>query len=127
MDSGSIGHSRFIALLTQRFPEIFANVGDCARRLLHPEMGTVAQATQLAINAGDHETVRKHFEFIDEVLQDAAPDVENAVYVSYLENLRFDESEAESACARKLLPPRLRQALVDLEAHWQNISRQRDT
>jgi hypothetical protein len=58
-----------------------------------------------------------HFQFIDEVFRDAAPDVENAVNVSYLESLRFEGRKTGPANARELLTPRLRQALVDLEEY----------
>ena len=54
---------------------------------------------------------------MDEVLRDAAPEVENAVNVSYLEHLRFEGRKAGPAKARELLTPRLRQALAKLEAY----------
>ena len=73
--------------------------------------------TQAAIDARDNETVKRHFRFIDEVFRDVAPDVESAVKVSYLENLRFDGRKAGPTQARGLLPPRLHQALVDLEEY----------
>ena len=112
-----IDHPRFIALLTDRFPEVAASIDECSQGLLHPEMGTLARATQAAIEERDKATVVRHFQFIDEVFRDAAPDVENAVNVSYLENLRFDSAAAASMKARELLPPRLRQALTELEEY----------
>ena len=39
------------------------------------------------------------------------------VNVSYLENLRFDGRKAGPTRARRLLPPRLHQVLVDLEEY----------
>jgi len=125
MKAELIGYPQFIARLTERYPEIAASVDECSRGLLHCEMGTVARVTQAAIDAGDKETLRQHFAFIDEVFQNAAPDVENAIYVSYLENLWFDGCEGESMHARPLLPPRLQQALMDLEAHWEKINSQK--
>lgn len=112
-----IDHQRFISLVGEHFLDIAASIDDCRRGLLHPEMGAFAHATRAAIDAQDHETVLRHFRFIDEVFRNAAPDVENAVYVSYLENLRFEGHNAELMKARALLTPGLRQALSDLEAH----------
>ena len=43
------------------------------------------------------------------------------VYVSYLENLRFEGRKASPTKARELLPPRLHQALVELEDHLAKI------
>lgn len=111
------GRERFIALLAERFPEVSAAIDDCSQGLLHLEMATLARATQAAIDDQDRDTVRRHFQFIDEVFRQAASDVENAVNVSYLENLRFEGRKAAPTKARELLTPRLRQALAELEEY----------
>src|SRR5262249_28827747 len=108
---------RFITLLTERFPTVAGDIDDCSQGLLHLEMATLARATQRAIDTQDKETVQQHFRFIDEIYPDATPEVENAVHVSYLENLRFEGRKAGPTKARELLSPRLRQALTDLEAY----------
>ena len=115
--SRNIDRERFIALLNEQFPEVAAKIDDISEGLLHLEMATFSRETQAAIDAQDNETVKRHFRFIDEAFRDAAPDVENAVNVSYLENLRFDGRKAGLTQARGLLPPRLHQALVDLEEY----------
>jgi hypothetical protein len=121
MEAKTVDHNRFIALFTEWFPEVAATISDCSKGLLHPEMATLARATQAAIDGADEDTVRRHFQFVDDVFQRAAPDVENAVYVSYLENLRFEGRKARATNARELLTPRLRQALAELEAHLERI------
>jgi hypothetical protein len=123
MTISTIDHPRFIALLTQQFPDVVASIDVCSQGLLHCEMGTFARATQEAIDAGDKATIQRHFAFIEEVFGIAAPDVKNAVYVSYLENLRFDGRKAGPANATQYLSPRLKQAFAELETHWQNIMR----
>jgi hypothetical protein len=112
-----IDHPRFIALLTERFPAVAGDIDDCSRGLLHLEMAALARATQAAIDSGDRETMRQHFEFIDKVFCQATPDVENAVWVSYLENLRFESGTVGTAEARTLLTSRLRQALAELDEY----------
>src|SRR4051794_6732374 len=89
--------------------------------LLHQEMATLARASQEAIDSQDNATVRAHFEFIDEVLREAATDVENAVHVSYLENLHFRGRKAGLMNARELLTPRLEKGLADLEEHLDRV------
>jgi len=116
-----IDHQRFIALLTERFPEVAASIDDCSQGLLHLEMATLACATQAAIDGEDKATVLQHFQFIDEVFRDAGPDVENAVNVSYLENLRFEGCKAAPTKARELLTPRLQQALAELHEYLARI------
>jgi hypothetical protein len=119
--AGSIDHQRFISLLTAQFPDVTMDIPESMRGLLHLEMATLARATQAALDGQDWETVQRHFRFIDEVFRDAASDVENAVYVSYLENLRFEGRKAGTTRARELLPPRLQRALVDLEAYLERL------
>jgi hypothetical protein len=119
--SERIDHPRFVSLLTARFPEVAAAIDDCSQGLLHLEMATLARATQAAIDNQDKETIVRHFQFVDEVFRDAAPDVENAVNVSYLENLRFEGRKAAPTKARDLLTPRLRQALIELEEYLARI------
>ena len=115
--SERIDHPRFIALLSSRFPEVAAAIDDCSQGLLHLEMATLARATQAAIDNQDKATIARHFQFVDEVFREAAPDVENAVDVSYLESLRFEGQKAAPTRARDLLTARLRLALIALEEY----------
>ncbi|MDR3623212.1 MAG: hypothetical protein P4L85_27915 [Paludisphaera borealis] len=119
--SKAIDRERFVALLNERFPEVAAQIDDISEGLLHLEMATFSRATQAAIDSQDEEAVKRHFRFIDEVFRDAAPDVENAVNVSYLEHLRFEGRKAGPTKARGLLPPRLHQALIELEEYLANL------
>lgn len=107
----------FIAMLTERLPEVAAAIDECSQGLQHLEMATLARATQAAIDDHDRDKVRGHFQFVDEVFRQAAPDVENAVNVSYLKNLRFEGRKAGPTKARELLTPRLRQAQAELEEY----------
>ena len=120
-----IDHEQFLALLTERFPEVAATIDDISQGLLHLEMATFARATQAAIDAAEIETIKRHFKFADEIFRDAAPDVENAINVSYLENLRFEGRKAKRAKARELLPPRLKTALTELEAYLTELFRKK--
>jgi len=116
-----IDRDRFIALIAERFPDVAAAIDDCSQGLLHLEMATLARATQAAIDEGDRDAVRRYFAFIDEVFRDATPDVENAVNVSYLENLRFEGRKAGPTRARELLTPRLGQALSELDDYLDRL------
>jgi len=115
--SERIDHPRFITLLTSRFPDVAAAIDNCSQGLLHLEMATFARTTQTAMDNQDKTTVVRHFQFVDEVFRDATPDVENAVNVSYLENLRFEGRKAAPMKSRELLPPRLLEALIKLEEY----------
>lgn len=59
---------------------------------------------------------------IDELFCDAPPDLENAIYVSYLENVFLGRDEERYRAARSSLSGRLQAALADLEDHWKKIA-----
>jgi hypothetical protein len=82
-----MNHAAFDRLLTAEFPEAASELDAKDRALLHIEMAAVARATSRAIESGDAAEIARHFTVMETVLSSAAADVENAVYVSYLENV----------------------------------------
>jgi len=120
--TNQIDHAAFERLLASTLPSVAAGIDDEDRSLLHMEMAAIARATCRAIENGDEESIRQHFEFIDSVFSKAAPDVENAVYASYLENVFLGEERPAFLRARRELPARLIAALWDQEAHWGSLN-----
>jgi hypothetical protein len=112
-----IDHERFIARLTEQFPAVAADVDECARGLLHLEVGTLARWTQAAISDEDKAAVKAYFAFIDVVFRRATPDVKNAVFVSFLEHLSFDGRHGKRIKARELLSLPLQEGLRELEQY----------
>jgi hypothetical protein len=88
---GGAGQIQFEQLLALRFPSVAAGLDDIERGLLHLEMAAFARATRSAIDRGDFAGVQRHLAFIDELFNDAAPDLENAIYVCYLKNTHDDQ------------------------------------
>jgi hypothetical protein len=118
---GAEGQRRFEELLANRFPRIGANLNEIERGLLHLEMAAFARATCAAIESGDLEEVERHLRFVDELFCSATPDLENAIYVSYLENEFLERDDERYRSTRSALSGRLEAALVDLEEHWKKI------
>lgn len=112
-----IDRDEFVAMMTERYPAIAAEIDDCARGLLHLEMGALAHAAQAAISDEDTASVREHLRFIDEVYRRATPEVKNAVHVSYLECLSFDGKHGKRINSRAMLSPALKAALRGLETY----------
>ncbi len=112
-----VDREAFIVMLTERYPAVAADIDECARGLLHLEMGTLARAAQSAISDEDTAAVREHFRFIGEVYRRATPEVKNAVHVSYLERLSFDGKHGMRIKAREMLSPALQAGLSGLEAY----------
>lgn len=113
--------SEFERLLAERFPAVAAEIDDFERGLLHMEMSVFARATCAAIDAGLKDEVQAHFAFVDELLTNVDSDLENAIYVSYLEDVFMREPDPRYDEARAMLPPRLQTALKEVEDHWSSL------
>jgi hypothetical protein len=114
-------------LLALRFPSIAGTLTEIERGLLHMEMGTFAMATRNAIESERTEEVAAHLAFVDELFGRAAPDLDNAIYVSYLENVFLGRDDARYRRARSTLSDRLRAGFVELEEGWKEFdARQRE-
>jgi hypothetical protein len=120
-----IDRERFVAMLTERYPAVAADIDECARGLLHLEMGTLARAAQAAISDEDKAAVRDYFAFIAEVFRLATPEVKNAVFVSFLECLGFDGRHGKRIGARQMLSPQLQAGLRGLEEYNAELFRRR--
>jgi hypothetical protein len=112
----------FVRLLSVRFPEVAAEIGDTERGLLHLEMAALARATCPAIDVSDFERVQDHFGFVDELLSDADPALANAVYVSYLENVFLGQTDPRFVLAQTMLSQCLQTALTDLKEDFERIA-----
>lgn len=113
----------FERMLGEQFPAVAAEIDDCERGLLHLEMAVLARATCRAIDTGDLHEVQAQIRFVDELFSEAGPDLENAVYVSYLENVFLGSDNLRYVSAREMLSKRLQTALADLEEHWKKIGK----
>ena len=87
--------------------------------LLHVQMGALSHLVQDAIDGADYARVERSYHLLESLLTDFGI-LENAVSVSFLENLDF-ESEPNGEKARSVLPPRLHQLLLELEEHMQSL------
>jgi hypothetical protein len=102
--------AQFIEQLGVEFPELREDIREHAG-LLHVQMGAFARITQTAMDVGDFETLRRQFMFADRFYRDAAPDLQNAFYVSYLEHLDFRGPHGERA--QSFMSSELRQGWQD--------------
>jgi hypothetical protein len=103
--------AQFIEQLVNEFPELMEEI-KADDGLLHMQMGSFALATQGAIDAGDFEKLRKQFTLADRFFQGAAPDLQNAFYVSYLEHLDFRGPNGQRA--QSFMSPSLRKGWQDI-------------
>jgi len=101
----NVDEQEFRKLLLQHFPELSEEIeGD--EGLVHLEMGTLESLANSFIKCGDLEGLKKTYEFIGDLARhqtEVHPDVINAIHVSFLEGLNFDNKKNGEA-AKSLLP-----------------------
>jgi len=114
-----IDEAEFLALVAAEFP-ILADEFAEEEGLFHVQMAAFSHLAQDAIERGDFATLKRCYNLADETMKNVSPSVENAIYVSFLENLDF-ESSPHGAEAERLLPPKLSEMLTELNEHWRQI------
>lgn len=116
---GAIGHSEFLDLLAAEFPEVAAEVREEGDGLLHLEAAAFRRATERAMDAGQHWAAERHFRFVEQVMREAAPDVENALGISYIEDLALGECTPQRYRAvKERMPAMLRAEMASIHPNW---------
>ena len=118
-----LAQAQFVQLVLAEFPQLHEEFAE-AEGLLHLEMGTFSRFAQDAIDRNDLDTLKRCYALLEGIMTTAPSDVENAIYVSFLEHLDFESSPFRSE-ARRLLPPVLKKALDQVEEHWERIGQSR--
>jgi hypothetical protein len=115
------GSSSFAGYLAIHFPQVAASIEVADLGVLHLEVAALKAATHEAISKRDWPAVRKHFAFVDSVLEIAETELHDAIGISYLVNLFYNETAINFAKARTLLPKRLGVALEIMERHYEEL------
>ncbi len=118
----SAAGSPFSRCLALHFPEVAASLDKADLGVLHLEVGALKVATRYAILRRDWPTVNMHFDFVDSVLETAETELHDAIGVSYLVNLFYNETSLNYAKARTLMPKRLAIALEIMERHYEELA-----
>jgi hypothetical protein len=114
-----IDHARFLDLLSAEFPEVIEAFTRYEKGLLHCEMGAFRRVAEQAMDTGRLWQAEKYFRFIERVLKEATPEVENAVEISFLEDLALGEfTEVRYRAIEERMPERLRAKLIRVNARW---------
>jgi hypothetical protein len=85
----------FIEAARVAFPEMSSAFDDDAG-LFHLQVGSLASHAQAAIDAGDRGEVERQFEFVRNASLAGDPEVQNALGVSYLEHLNFQDGKGSA-------------------------------
>jgi hypothetical protein len=114
----------FIEQLLTEFPELRDDV-ESEAGLLHNQMHAFTRLTNDAVAAGDYRALKRYFAFADRFFHHSDDFLENALSVSYLEDLDFTGRHGEGAEA--LLSAKLRQGRRQVLQYLDEITRKSDT
>lgn len=116
----------FMLALRVEFPALADELNDETwRGLVHLEASCLARHTRQAIDAGDEHEVQRCFDFVRLAWMAGDDAVCNALAVSYVEHLNFDDCKVRRSWAFDLLAPVLRQVAVELGAAPNKPTRER--
>ena len=114
-------HSDFTRRVLAEFPEIRPEIED-SDGLLHIEIGVLAEHAQSAKGRADWSTYERCMRLIDELFVSPDPQLENAIYVSFLEYLDFNGKRGAKAWS--LLSPRLQAGWHRVMEHLKKLGEQ---
>jgi hypothetical protein len=113
------GRDEFMARLTREFPDVVAAIDPCSSGLLHCEVAEFRRATEQAMDTGHLWAAERHFRLVEELLAVASPELQNALEVSYLEDLALGEwTPARYRAIRERMPKALRATLIGHCERW---------
>lgn len=115
-----IGPDQFRAMVEAEFPGTLAKAAKVyGGGILHIEMSTFGRTTREAIDSGKLWLAERHFRFIADIWPRADPELENAIDVSYVEELALSKATPQRhAAIRERMPPQLRAKLIEIHEQW---------
>ena len=96
--------AEFLKELKQLFPQLRSSVNQ-QHGLMHLEVHEFERFVNSRIAEGDRESVAKAFQFLDRVLKNGSSELKNAVAVSFLEHMNFEDGRVARSWAARLMPP----------------------
>lgn len=110
---GPYTHADFVRLALEAFPVLGDEFED-AEGLLHLQMHAFQRLTERAARSGDWDLFRRCVHLATELWQRPAPDLYNALNVSFLEHLNFEGPHGAEAWMRMT---------SDLKQGWEAMER----
>jgi hypothetical protein len=103
----------------EQFPEVLAAVGKYESGLLHCEVAVFRRLLEESLDAGRLWDAERYLRFVEEILPQADPDVENALEVSFLEDFALGEwSEARYKGIKERSPKSIQMKLAGYDERW---------
>jgi len=120
MTSGQIDFHAFTGVVIAEFPSLKEDLESDAG-LPYLQMSGLHRFTEQAMNKEDWQTVRRCLALLERFLKFGDSDLQNAVYVSFLEHI--DTSGKHWPTLKSLMPPIVLNAHANTQAYWAEHNR----
>jgi hypothetical protein len=111
-----------IQLIEQRFPSLSVDLHhETNEGLLHCQIGEFSRFAQDAIDARNEESWSQVISVFMELWSDCDDEVRNALNVSFLEHLRFEDKEIQRQWAFISMPKIMRDAWEEMDAYLRKL------
>ena len=85
----------FLKELEAQFPDAYTKIDDIDQGLLHLEMSAFRRWVESELASGGAWNCEKAFKFIETCLKHAGPELENAIEISFIEDLALGEHDIQ--------------------------------
>lgn len=89
--------------------------------LLHCQIGQFSRFAQATIDKQDRDSFRRICDLFVELFDDAEPQLENALNVSFLEHLDFSDRDISRSWGYRFMPTTMRQAFDEMADYSRKI------
>lgn len=114
-----VSHAEFIQLMVEQFPAVAEDALDEEwTDLIHLQVGCLARYANECVSTNDLPEFNRILQFVDHLLPKVDSALDNALYVSFIENLHLDGSLPTRRAARALLPAHFREFYVGIQQFW---------
>lgn len=115
-------HSSAVQLIEEAFPSLREDLHDeIIDGLLHPQIGEFARYAQNAIDAGDKLAWRQVTDIFIALWSNCDHSVKNALNVSFLEHLNFNDEKKQRSWAFEAMPESMRTAWRNMDEYNRRI------
>jgi hypothetical protein len=121
-----VGRDDVVATLLAEFPNLVEELAEESLvGLLHLEVACFRRYTQTQVEDGNRRELDHCYRIATAFLMDGDEAVKNAIYVSYLEHLNFDDGKRPRQWAKAAMPARLSAGYAEIVAYNASLARGR--
>jgi hypothetical protein len=111
--------AKFLSELEAQFPEAFAQINKYESGQLHTEMGSFMAFIEEKMEEGAAWYCERAFRFIERCLNDADPELKNAIEISFIEDLALGvQNKKRYDIVKDRAPKLLRDKMIEAHVFW---------